>query len=91
MKSNWDKYLDPPEEPEEEYCESCGEPMEVMGELFEKVYTKCSNLYCPSKHTGLALNMAIELADTKASLDEMKKKVNHLVRLIKIYDPGFEY
>ena len=93
MNSNWDKYLDPPDTPEEEYCESCGVPLEYMlatliplkGEL------RCTNKCCPEKHTGVAKEIAVELADTRASLEDMKRKNIHLIRLIKIYDPEFEY
>ena len=91
MKSNWDKYLDPPDEPEEEYCESCGEVMVEIDNFGGRRYMECVNKCCPEKHTGVARELAVDLADTKASLDEMKKKVKHLVRLIKIYDPEFEY
>lgn len=92
MKNNWDNYLDPPDEPEEEYCESCGSVMEVKRHYHTIPDDMvCPNQFCPDKHYGTAKEMAIELADTKASLDEMKKKVKHLVRLIKIYNPGFEY
>ena len=91
MNSNWDKYLDPPEEPEEEYCESCGEVWVEVENIGGRRYMECTNGACPDKHVGVAREIALELADTRASLGEMKRKNKHLISLIKIYDPEFEY
>jgi hypothetical protein len=57
MKSNWDKYLEPPDEPEAVYCESCGqEQVEIV--VFGKRTPVCTNPYCPDKHSGTAREMA---------------------------------
>ena len=55
MNDNWDKYLDPPDEPEAVFCDECGEEMEYnkWGDWMRH-YMECRNPFCPGKHDGIA-------------------------------------
>lgn len=76
----------PKDEPEAEYCESCGQPME----LCTKGYTHftCVNLFCPEKFqesTQVVQDMANhiveveqELADTKNDLKYANARIANL-------------
>lgn len=91
MVDNWDRYLDPPDVPEEAYCESCGEIMVEIDNFSGLRDMKCPNKYCPDQHTGIAREIAVELADTRASLEEMRRRNKYLIRIIEIYNPTPEY
>lgn len=88
---NLDKYLDPPDEPEAEYCESCGKEMEILDEFGEGgKYTKCINPLCPDKFSGSAKALAeriVELEDENAYL---KRRVKHVIRLLAIFDSSWK-
>jgi len=75
---NLDKYLDPPDEPEAEYCESCGEEMEILDNFDGQRYTKCVNQYCPDKHVGIMKEMAELIVDQAETIDELKTKIRRL-------------
>ena len=91
---NWDKYLEPPDEPEAQYCDGCGEEMELTKTYvvhdetgFDAV---CINPFCPDKHTGVAKEIADALADSRATVGYLKRQILHLKRLLTIYDPHWE-
>ncbi len=88
MKSNWDKYLEPPDEPEAQYCESCGHEMSSVYPDNSDLH--CFNLFCPDKHTGVAKEIADALADSRATVGDLKRQILHLKRLLTIYDPHWE-
>lgn len=90
MKSNWDKYLDPPDEPEAQYCDGCGEEKEIIDNFGGQRYTKCVNPYCPYKHNGVAKLIANELADSRATIGDLKREILHLKRLLTIHEANWE-
>ena len=69
--SNSDAYLDPPDFEEQEYCDSCGEELNVSpsGEA------RCENKYCPNKFNGIAEEMATYIVELKFELEEKRKKI----------------
>jgi hypothetical protein len=80
MKSNWDKYLDPPDEPEIPICESCGKDMEEFwaNPLTDDVDYSCTNPFCPDKHTGIAKEMAEKIADLEEIVADLRLKLSRL-------------
>lgn len=65
---NQGHYYDPPDEPEAEYCEECGEEL-MDGD------SSCTNRYCPSKFDNdITRELAMEIVDLRTSLNEMKRK-----------------
>lgn len=90
--TNYDKYLDPPDEEEAQFCEDCGQELEVKARYYTIPNTlHCVNPFCPSKFHGTAKEMACELADAQASIGDLKRKVAHLNRVISILDPDWKY
>ena len=77
---NLDKYLDPPDEPEAEYCESCGEELEWENSsiLPLKGGLKCTNPFCPDKHVGIMKEMAELIVDQAETIDKLKTKIRRL-------------
>ncbi len=72
-----DRYLDPPDEPEAELCQSCGVEMEYTfrGFLDE---TYCPNPLCPDKHSGVAKEMAELIVELRDEVDTLRLKVKIL-------------
>lgn len=72
-----DRYLDPPDEPEAELCQSCGVELEwrittlipLRGDL------ACLNPFCPDKHSGVAKEMAELIVDTLSLRVKMLKRM----------------
>ena len=74
-----DQYLNPPDEPEAVYCESCGEEMEVKQDWKGNPYAKCKNEFCPGKFiTGVEREMANELVEAREEVKTLKAKVKRL-------------
>lgn len=68
-------YLDPPDEPEAVMCDDCGKEMEIrQGDM------KCTNQYCPSKHEGVAAEMAELLIGAREEVKRLAAKVKLLTR-----------
>ena len=77
---NLDKYLDPPDEPEAQYCESCGKEMEIMDEFGEGgKYVKCVNPLCPDKFTGGAKALAEKIVELEEDNLTLQARINVLV------------
>jgi hypothetical protein len=79
MKSNWDKYLDPPDEPEAVLCESCGQEMEGLYFGDEREFS-CINPHCPNKHTGVAKEMAEMIVELTDEVNTLRHKLAILQR-----------
>lgn len=78
MKSNWDKYLDPPDEPEAELCESCGQEKSILDEFGGLKYMECTNPLCPEKHSGIAKEIAEKLAEANVEIDYLRRKIRNM-------------
>lgn len=77
--TNLDKYLDPPDEPEAALCGHCNQEMEVLPPLYSKTsFYKCTNSYCPSKHEGIAKEMAEKILDLDDTIHRLKLKIRRL-------------
>ena len=79
-----DQYLNPPDEPEAIYCESCGEEMEVKEDLDGTTYTKCNYKWCPAKFEGDAAEMAEMLIGANETIKSLASKVKQLQRLLEL-------
>lgn len=75
---NLDKYLDPPDEPEADLCESCGHEKEILDNFGGQRYTKCVNPYCPDKHEGIAKEMAETIVELVDTIDCLRAKIKAL-------------
>ena len=69
----------PPDEPEAQFCEDCGEEMEEdeWGDWM-KHYMKCTNKFCPSKfglHNQVVQNMAVKIVELKEDLERAKRQL----------------
>lgn len=77
---NFDRYYDPPDEPEVPICEDCGQNMKevFMGEW------KCENPYCPSKFVSGSIeqDMAEKICDLLETSENRKIKINVLQNLM---------
>lgn len=71
------QYLEPPDEPEAKFCEDCGTEMdfENNGQWADIV---CKNLYCPSKHEGVAKEMAELLIGAQEEVKSLARKIKRL-------------
>ena len=66
---NFDRYYDPPEEPEAYICEACGE---------ESDEDYCKNKQCPDLFTGDARKLAEDLADARDEVRRLRLRVKVL-------------
>ena len=70
----------PPDEPEAQFCEDCGEEMEEdkWGDWM-KHYMKCTNKFCPSKFNAgeVAFDMAEYLAEVEQDLRDTKAALKY--------------
>ena len=93
---NFDSYYDPPEEPEAEICEDCGQELEVAHILpiHSKHYgakdTYCPNQFCPSRFHGDAKALAEKLVDTLDTVSRLENKIKSLKRILDIVSPGWD-
>ncbi len=76
-----DRYLDPPDEPEAELCQSCGAEMEGLyfGDTQE---FDCLNPFCPDKHSGVAKEMAELIVELGEDVATLRVKIGLLRRMI---------
>jgi hypothetical protein len=73
MNNNWDKYLDPPDDPP--CCEDgCGETLEQ--DRFDN--WSCPNPYCPKKFTGVEHDMAVLLMEANETIKSLTEDVRRL-------------
>lgn len=84
MNNNWDKYLDPPDEPEAEVCEACGHELEWENYsiLSLKGGLRCTNRYCPDKHEGITEEMAEILVEMEYTIRRLEMKVKILESML---------
>lgn len=90
----------PPDEPEAQFCEDCGEEMEYHfgnEETWDDSYFKCNNKFCPSKieigaNPKVVIAMARylveveqDLRDAKADLKYAEARITNLVVLVNRY------
>ena len=82
---NHDRYLAPPDEPEAQFCESCGHKVAYieshyiyMGYPVTDLAHTCTNSFCPDKHTGIAKEMAEKIVELTEELEEYKLRVKVL-------------
>ena len=73
----------PPDEPEAQFCEDCGEEMEEdkWGDWM-KHYMKCTNVMCPSKFNAgeVALGMAVLIVEQKESIESLQSTLKYVRR-----------
>ena len=85
-----DKYLDPPEEPEAQFCEDCGKEM-VEGNWYQGRGLKlenlhCPNRYCPAKHTGIAQELAGELLRSEEITERLEVRVKWFLARVRFLE-----
>lgn len=86
--SNYDRYLDPLEEPEARFCEFCNHEMELKNTHSsirgDEPYWRCVNRFCPDKFVGvwtsgdIALEMAKYIVELEERIDDLKTSENKL-------------
>ena len=77
---NLDRYLDPPDEPEEIICETCGKSMEIIDNFGEGGrYTKCINALCPDKFSGSAKALAEKIVELEEDNSALQYRINVLI------------
>jgi len=68
----------PPDEPEAQFCEDCGEEMEEdkWGDWM-KHYMKCTNVMCPSKFNAgeVVFDLAVKIVELKGDLERAKRQL----------------
>ena len=88
---NNERYLDPPDEPEAELCEDCGQEMVENPANYKASMPdfRCVNPYCPAKFedlvgNGAVLGMAQKLVEvtetlksTQSTLKYVRTKLSH--------------
>lgn len=77
---NWDRYLDPPDEPEAVFCDDCGNEMEIFHDWDGAVEFRCRNRYCPSRFNdgSVEKEMAILILDQLDTIRRMKERIRRL-------------
>lgn len=81
----------PPDEPEAELCEDCGNELEDKWDRLCKEHTfRCVNPYCPAKHEGVAKEMAVVLSEVLEKNKRLKRKVAHQDSLIKLLSKSLD-
>ena len=89
---NLDRYLDPPDEPEEIICETCGKSMEIIDNFGEGGrYTKCINTLCPDKFSGSAKALAEKIVELEEDNSMLQARVNTLIRQLPIGEERKRY
>ena len=87
-----DRYLDPPDEPEEIICETCGKSMEIIDNFGEGGrYTKCINALCPDKFSGSAKALAEKIVELEEDNSMLQARVNTLIRQLPIGEERKRY
>jgi len=90
-----DRYIEdtrePPEEPEAQFCDECGDELEqidvTMGGLKYITTTRsCDNPFCPSKFEGVEREMAIALVEYMDKCWSLQEKIKHLEMRIKLFE-----
>lgn len=87
MNKNWDKYLDPPDEPEAEFCETCGKEKPILDDFGGQKYKECVNPFCPIKHEGTALEMAERIVELEETIEELNIKIRRWMSALHDCDP----
>ena len=69
----------PPDEPEAQFCEDCGEDMEYHfgnKKTWDDPYFTCNNIYCPGKFwkETRAYDMAVKIVELKDDLERAKRR-----------------
>lgn len=78
---NLDKYLDPPDEPEAVFCDDCGEEMmsnpreSYGGRFIDPPSFSCKNRLCPTKHEGVAKEMALLILEQQDTIYRLRLKL----------------
>ena len=88
---NNERYLDPPDEPEAEICEDCGQELvESSGDIPD---FRCGNPYCPAKfiysslYSGKMLSdMAEELVETTETLKSTQSTLKYVRTKLSHYE-----
>lgn len=75
-----DRYLDPPDEPEADLCQSCGVELEwkIITLIPLKGDLACLNPFCPDKHNGVAKEMAELIVELRDEVDTLRLRVKIL-------------
>lgn len=83
INNGFDRHLDPPDEIDQEYCESCGQPMELTDKGY--IDWDCVNQFCPEKFEkykggtiAVVLDMSNHLAEVEQELADLKVKYQQL-------------
>lgn len=87
---NNERYLDPPDEPEADYCEDCGQEMEYESPMTaNQIEFICTNPFCPAKfekYKGGTISVVLDMAqklvevseDLRSSTDSLEFVRNNL-------------
>ena len=69
----------PPDEPEAQFCEDCGEEMEEVHDWDGVSSHRCTNVMCPSKFNAgeVAFDMAEYLAEVEQDLRDTKAALKY--------------
>ena len=67
----------PPDEPEAQFCEDCGEEMEEVHDWDGVSSHRCTNVMCPSKFNAgeVAFDMAVKIVELKDDLERAKRQL----------------
>ena len=68
----------PPDEPEEEYCDECEQPLDSSTDSCGKEWLSCKNPLCPNKHTGIPKEMAEKIVELLGDLDARDARIKRL-------------
>jgi hypothetical protein len=85
-----DRYYDPPEEPEPEYCETCNQELRYEENIAGRGYT-CDNPYCPDKLDGLAKQLAEKILDLRDEVETKRLAVSRMERYCKMLELKIEH
>jgi len=80
---NFDSYYDPPEESEEILCEDCNQPLESKYQVTGEDDLICINIFCPSKFSSTAKEMAEFIVELRDEVETLKSKKKYLERKIE--------
>jgi len=78
--SNPDWWYDPPDEDDAEFCDECGEEVEwdFDPDYSKRVPSSCDNPLCPSKHEGIAKEMAEKIIELQQDKYKLSSRVKYL-------------
>lgn len=84
--SNPDNYYDPPDDEEMEYCEFCGQEVEILDDFDGAEYTRCVNQFCPEKfekYKGGNIAVVWDISNHLAEVEEALKDAQDTLKPVR--------